>query len=84
MNPEEDVIRELKKAGASIALTLPCDRVKALHMLMVKEFFHVPLTREEEGVGISAGAALAGLKPVMLIQSSGLGNMVNALASLSL
>ena len=84
MNPEEDVIRELKKAGASIALTLPCDRVKALHMLMVKEFFHVPLTSEEEGVGISAGAALAGLKPVMLIQSSGLGNMVNALASLSL
>jgi sulfopyruvate decarboxylase subunit beta len=46
-------------------------------------FFHVPLTREEEGVGICAGAALAGRRPAMFVQSSGIGNMVNALLSLT-
>ncbi len=83
MNPEEEVVRQLKKAKTSIVCTLPCDRVKTLHNLIGREFFHVPLTREEEGVGISAGAALAGERPAMLIQSSGLGNMINALASLT-
>jgi sulfopyruvate decarboxylase subunit beta len=49
-----------------------------------REFFHVPLAREEEGVGISAGAALSGKRPAMFVQSSGVGNMINALLSLTM
>ena len=84
MSPEEEVVALLKDAGVNIALTLPCDKVKALHRLIAREFRHVPLTREEEGVGIAAGAALSGMKPAMLVQTSGVGNMLNALASLTL
>ncbi|WP_456475664.1 sulfopyruvate decarboxylase subunit beta [Candidatus Pyrohabitans sp.] len=84
MKPEEEVVALLKNAGTDIALTLPCDRVKGLHHLIAEELRHVPLTREEEGVGIAAGAALSGLKPAMLVQTSGVGNMLNALASLTL
>ena len=84
MSPEEEVVALLKDAGVSLALTLPCDRVKALQHLIATEFRHVALTREEEGVGIAAGAAIAGQKPVMLVQTSGIGNMINALASLTL
>jgi sulfopyruvate decarboxylase alpha subunit len=40
----------------------------------------VPLTSEEEGVGLAAGAWLGGAKVVLLMQSSGVGNVVNALA----
>jgi sulfopyruvate decarboxylase subunit beta len=83
MNPEEEVLRQLKKAGTSIVCSLPCDRVKTLYNILGREFFHVPLTREEEGVSISAGVVLAGGNPAMLIQSSGIGNMINALASLT-
>jgi sulfopyruvate decarboxylase subunit beta len=83
MNPEEEIVATLKAADVGIACTLPCDRVKNLHYLLSKEFLHVPLTREEEGVGISAGYALTGRRPVMMFQSSGLGNMINALASLT-
>jgi sulfopyruvate decarboxylase subunit beta len=43
----------------------------------------VPLTREEEGAGIAAGAALAGERPAIFVQSSGVGNMLNALLSLT-
>ena len=39
--------------------------------------------REEEGLGIAAGAHLGGRKVVMIIQNSGLGNMVNAYCSLN-
>jgi sulfopyruvate decarboxylase subunit alpha len=39
-------------------------------------------TREEEAFGIAAGAYLGGERPTVLLQSSGLGNSINALASL--
>jgi len=41
-------------------------------------------TREEEAVGIAAGLYLGGAKPALLMQSSGVGNMLNALGSLLL
>jgi sulfopyruvate decarboxylase TPP-binding subunit len=42
----------------------------------------VPLTTEEEGVALAAGAWLGGTRHVMLMQSSGVGNCVNMLALL--
>jgi phosphonopyruvate decarboxylase len=43
---------------------------------------HVPATWEAEAVGIAAGAALAGRKPVVYLQNAGLGHAVNPLTSL--
>lgn len=40
----------------------------------------VPLTSEEEGVGLAAGAWLGGARCALLMQSSGVGNLMNALA----
>ena len=37
----------------------------------------IPLTTEEEGVGICAGAHLGGKRAALLMQSSGVGNCVN-------
>ena len=48
------------------------------------EIIHVPVTREEEGVGICAGAWMGGRRPALLMQNSGLGNSINALASLDM
>jgi sulfopyruvate decarboxylase subunit alpha len=39
-------------------------------------------TREEEAFGIAAGLYLGGYKPTVMLQSSGLGNSINALTSL--
>lgn len=40
-------------------------------------------TREEEAIGIACGADMAGMRATVLMQSSGFGNIVNALASLA-
>jgi sulfopyruvate decarboxylase subunit alpha len=44
-------------------------------------FTLVPLTREEEGVGIAAGAAAAGRRTALVCQVSGIGNSLNAIGS---
>jgi sulfopyruvate decarboxylase subunit alpha len=41
-------------------------------------------TREEEAFGIAAGLCLAGARPAVMLQSSGLGNSLNAITSLLL
>lgn len=80
---EEELIGILKKSGVDFTSSLPCEKIKYLLELAEKGFFHVPLTREEEGVGICAGAALSGKKAAMFVQGSGIGNMINALLSLT-
>ena len=43
----------------------------------------VPLTSEEQGIGLLAGAWLGGERGALLMQSSGVGNCINAIASLT-
>ncbi len=44
----------------------------------------IKLTREEEGIGLVAGAWLGGERGVLLMQSSGVGNCINAIASITM
>jgi sulfopyruvate decarboxylase subunit beta len=80
---DEQIIRELKNQGIDLVCSIPCDKAKGLFYRIPDEFRHIGLTREEDGVGISAGAYLAGARPAIAIQSSGLGNMLNAILSLT-
>ncbi|MGD0883442.1 MAG: sulfopyruvate decarboxylase subunit alpha [Thermodesulfovibrionales bacterium] len=82
-DPENELIAILEKQRIDFTASLPCEKIKVLLEKVEEAFFHVPLTREEEGVGICAGAALAGRRPAIFVQSSGIGNMINALLSLT-
>lgn len=84
MDSSQAVYQGIKKAGIDFVVSLPCVNLGKL-MEMVEcdpEIKHIPVTREEEGFGICAGAYLSGKKPAILMQNSGLGNSVNVLASL--
>lgn len=81
--PEDGIISILKKNRVDFICSLPCEKIKVLLEKLPDNFHHVPLTREEEGVGICAGAALSNRRPAMFVQSSGIGNMINALLSLT-
>ena len=83
--PEREVLEIVKRNRIDVISTLPCEKISALLQLAAQDnaLCHVGLNREENGVGISAGAFLAGGKPLMLIQSTGLGTIINALMSLT-
>lgn len=80
---EEEVLDILASEGVDTVVTLPCDRTKDLCSLIPEYFHNITLSREEDGVGICAGLCLAGKKPVLHMQSSGLGNSLNAIMSLT-
>lgn len=84
MDSSEAVFNALKKAGIDFIVSVPCVNLgKLLDMVECDpEIIHIPVTREEEGFGICAGAYMGGRKPAILMQNSGLGNSINVLASL--
>jgi sulfopyruvate decarboxylase subunit alpha len=84
MNPSLAIYRGLKRAGIDFATSVPCVNLQQLLTLVGEDpqIIHVPVTREEEGVGLCAGAWMAGRRTALLMQNSGLGNCINALASL--
>ncbi len=84
MDSSEAIYKGLKDAGINFIVSVPCVNLSKLLNLVEKDFeiTHVPVTREEEGLGICAGAYMGGAKTAILMQNSGLGNCINALKSL--
>ena len=80
----DDVHRELTKAGVRIVGYVPDGGHKRLIELCVadKAMRAVVLTTEEEGIGLATGAWLGGARSALLMQSSGVGNIVNVLGIL--
>jgi len=77
----DDVHRSLSAAGVRIVGYVPDAGHKRLIELCRadRKMRAVVLTTEEEGIGLAAGAWLGGQKSVLLMQSSGVGNLVNVL-----
>ena len=80
----DEVHRELNKAGVRIVGYVPDGGHKRLIELCLADtsMRAVVMTTEEEGIGLAAGGWLGGAKSVLLMQSSGVGNVVNVLGIL--
>ena len=77
----EEIHRELSAAGVRIVGYVPdAGHKRLIELCQADEKMRaVVLSTEEEGIGLAAGAWLGGQKCVLLMQSSGVGNVVNVL-----
>jgi len=84
MNVDLLLYKTIKNSKIDLILSLPCIMLKGLLQVIEEknEIDHISITREEEGIGIAAGAYLGGKVPAIVMQNSGLGNSVNAIKSL--
>jgi sulfopyruvate decarboxylase subunit alpha len=87
MNPEQaaaiKIVDGIKQAGINFIATLPdVNLAQLLHVVDEdSDLLHVPLCREEEGIGICAGAYLVGKKCAAVMQNGGFFNSNNAIIS---
>ncbi|MEM0498882.1 MAG: sulfopyruvate decarboxylase subunit alpha [Methanothrix sp.] len=86
LRPSELVYRGIKGAGIDLVVSVPCVNLQELLCLLSSDpdIIHIPVTREEEGIGVCAGGYMGGRRPAIAMQNSGLGNSINALASLNM
>ncbi|OGQ84845.1 MAG: hypothetical protein A3G40_05490 [Deltaproteobacteria bacterium RIFCSPLOWO2_12_FULL_57_22] len=81
-----EIVSALKEAGVDFVATLTEANLHELVMALAEErgILHVPVTREEEGIGICAGAYLGGKRPAMVMMNAGFLLSANALATVCL
>jgi sulfopyruvate decarboxylase alpha subunit len=82
---DETVVRVLKANQVRLVAYVP-DKVLAplIARVLADDWFTVVSpAREEEAVGIVSGAYMAGLRGIVLMQTSGFATLANALASLT-
>ncbi|HXG53495.1 MAG TPA: thiamine pyrophosphate-binding protein [candidate division Zixibacteria bacterium] len=86
MDPETSasaILAGLKDAGIDFVASLPDINLAALLRAVDQDraLLHVPVCREEEGIGICAGAYLVGRKCAAVMQNGGFFNSNNAIVS---
>ena len=76
----------MKGAGITFVTSLPDINIATLIELVDQDpaFKHVPLCREEEGIGICTGAYMGGKTTALLMQNGGFLNSCNALTTTAL
>lgn len=76
----------LEREGYDFFTGVPCSLIEGVLNVLESHprLPYIAAVREDAAVGLAAGAWLAGRRPAVLMQNSGLGTSLNALASLSL
>lgn len=75
---------EFKARGYDYFVGVPCSFLKGFikEMEADESVEFIPAAREDIALSMAVGAWMAGKKPLVYIQSSGLGHLVNAITSL--
>ena len=82
----DDFLALLESYDFDFFTRVPCSYFTPLIDILAQKnpTYHLPAPREDIAVGLSVGAYLAGKKPVIYMQNSGLGYSLEAIASLHL
>lgn len=83
-NIDRKIISDLVEDGVDFVTSVPCKQLAgAIEVLdQTPAIKHVPSNKEDEGMGLCAGAYMGGMRPAIFMQNTALGVTVNALATL--
>ncbi|MFQ5672029.1 MAG: sulfopyruvate decarboxylase subunit alpha [Nitrospinales bacterium] len=86
MISSQKFIDQLRVDGFGFFTGVPCSLLSGLFAVLENQSDapYIPAVREDAGVGLCAGAYMAGKLPVLLMQNSGIGYCLNAFTSLNL
>lgn len=79
-----ELYHEYKREGYDFFVGVPCSYLKHFIRELERDSAmpYIPAVREDVALSIATGAYMAGRKPLVYLQSSGLGHLVNPIASL--
>lgn len=81
-----EILAALQEAEIDLVASVPDEKLGDLLWLLHRQtdLIHVPLCREEEGIGVCAGAHLGGKRAAIFMQNGGLLNSCNGLTTTAL
>ena len=84
MNPNQQIVSDLVNNGVSFVTTVPCKQLAGVidEIEASADIYHIPSNKEDEGMGLCAGAHLGGRRAAIIMQNTAIGVTINTLATL--
>ena len=84
MSISSKIVDDIVAAGIDFVTTVPCKQLAGVidEVEARPEIHHVPSNKEDEGMGLCAGAFMGGKKPMIIMQNTAIGVTINTLATL--
>lgn len=80
----DTIMAALTENRVDFITTVPCKQLAGVieKIEQSDDIIHVPSNREDEGMGLCAGAFMGGKRPAIIMQNTAIGVTINALATL--
>jgi len=78
------IVGDLVANDIGFVTTVPCKQLAGVIEVLEGEnrLLHVPCNKEDEGIGLCAGAYMGGRRPAIIMQNTAIGVVVNAIVTL--
>ena len=85
MNIDKKIVDDLVANDISFVTTVPCKQLAGVidEVENREGIFHIPSNKEDEGMGLCAGAHMGGKRPMIIMQNTAIGVTINTLATLT-
>ena len=83
-NTDKKIVDDLISNDVQFITSVPCKQLAGVieELEQNKELMHVPCNKEDEGMGLCAGAYMGGKRSAIVMQNTALGVVFNTLATL--
>ncbi|MDB2390483.1 sulfopyruvate decarboxylase subunit alpha [Alphaproteobacteria bacterium] len=84
MSINKKIVADLVHNKVEFVTTVPCKQLAGVIDEIEKsdDIFHIPSNKEDEGMGLCAGAYMGGKRPAIIMQNTAIGVTINTLATL--
>ncbi|CTQ32687.1 decarboxylase [Jannaschia rubra] len=85
MNISSKIVDDFVANDISFVTTVPCKQLGGVieEVEARPEILHVPSNKEDEGMGLCAGAFMGGKRPAIIMQNTAIGVTINTLVTLT-
>ena len=84
MGIDQKIVDDFVANDVSFITTVPCKQLAGViaEVDARESIYHIPSNKEDEGMGLCAGAWMGGKRPAIIMQNTAIGVTINTLATL--
>lgn len=84
MSVNETIVSDLVNNQVELVTTVPCKQLAGVIELIERSdrIYHIPANKEDEGMGLCAGAFMGGKRSAIIMQNTAIGVTINTLVTL--
>ena len=85
MSISKKIVEDLVQNDVSFVTTVPCKQLAGVidEVESCDSIFHIPCNKEDEGIGLCAGAFMGGKRPAIIMQNTAIGVTINTIVTLT-